>query len=75
MGLSSPTQSYYYAVWHTLTPPDAFLCPISISVWPTPMGRCAPEGDAISLGIKFLMYRFGRLVALVYIRRTLAGGG
>jgi hypothetical protein len=25
------------------------------------------------MGIMFLMYRFGRLVALVYIRRTLAG--
>jgi hypothetical protein len=25
-------------------------------------------------GIMFLMYSFGRLVALVYIRRTLAGG-
>jgi hypothetical protein len=29
----------------------------------------------ISSDIMFLMYRFGRLVALVYIRRTLAGGG
>src|SRR5215217_8571480 len=28
-----------------------------------------------SPGITFLMYRFGRLVVLVYIRRTLAGGG
>jgi len=28
----------------------------------------------IALGIMFLMYRFGRLVALVYIRSTLAGG-
>ena len=26
-------------------------------------------------GIMFLMYRFSRIVALVYIRRTLAGGG
>jgi hypothetical protein len=28
----------------------------------------------ISSDIMFLMYRFGRLVALVYIRRALAGG-
>jgi hypothetical protein len=29
----------------------------------------------ISPGIMFLMYRLGRLVVLVYIRRTLAGVG
>ena len=27
----------------------------------------------VSSGIMFIKYRFGRLVALVYIRRTLAG--
>src|SRR5215213_11579999 len=29
----------------------------------------------VSSGIMFFMYKFGRLVALVYIRRTLAGDG
>ena len=36
--------------------------------------RTASEGMPIPSGIMFLMYKFGRLVALVYICRTLAGG-
>jgi hypothetical protein len=34
----------------------------------------AEEGMLTSSGIMFLMYGIGRLLALVYIRRTLAGG-
>jgi hypothetical protein len=36
---------------------------------PAPEGRTPGEGDISSEGIMFLMYKFGRLVALVYIRQ------
>jgi hypothetical protein len=35
--------------------------------------RCSRREMFISSGIMFLMYRFGGLVALVYIRRSLTG--
>ena len=50
---------------------DSFKAKFGIA--PAQTAQYRRRGSHISMGIMFLMYRFGGLLALVYIRRTLAG--